>query len=85
MYVTGNDTAAPPVGVSPPPLWRTSRRAMRRRVEYGGARSAETRAVLGRLEDEREIWQQGRLTRRRSGVGSFCTRATSSTAGACLG
>jgi hypothetical protein len=31
---------------------------MRRRVEYGGDRSAQTRAVLGRLEDEREIRQQ---------------------------
>jgi hypothetical protein len=84
MYVTSNDTA-PPVSLSPPRALENVEARMRRIVEYGGARSAQTRAVLGRLEDECEIWQQSRPTRRRSGVGSPCTRVTSNIAGACLG
>ena len=67
------------------PEYAAPRHRSRRIIEYGGARSAQTRAVPGRLEDEREIRQQSRLTRRRSGVGSSCTRVTSNIAGACLG
>jgi hypothetical protein len=58
MYVPSNDTAAPPVSVSPPRALENVEARLRRMVEHGGARSAQTRAVLGRLEAEREIWQQ---------------------------
>jgi hypothetical protein len=79
VYVTNDDTAAP-IGLSPRALENLEEARLRRIVEYGGARSAQTRAVPGRLEAEREIWQQSRLTRRRSGAGSSCTRVTSNIA-----
>jgi hypothetical protein len=85
MCVTNNDTAAP-ISLSPRALENVEEARLRRIIdEYGGAPSAQTRAVPGHLEDEREIRQQNRLTRRRSGVGSSCTRVTSNIAGACLG
>jgi len=80
VYVTNDDTAAP-IGQSPRALENLEEARLRRIVEYGGARSAQTRVVPGRLEAEREIWQQSRLTRRRSGAGSSCTRVTSNIAG----
>jgi hypothetical protein len=66
MYVTGN-------------VENVEEARPRRMVEYGGARSAQTRAVPGRLARS-----SGRLTRRRSGLGSSWTRVTSNIAGACL-
>src|SRR5215212_4324930 len=58
-YVTNNDTAAP-ISLNPPrALENVEEARMRRIIEYGGARSAQTRAVLGRLEaSQHEIWQQ---------------------------
>jgi hypothetical protein len=71
MYVTGN-------------VENVEEAQPRRMVEYGGARSAQTRAVLGHLARP-SARSSGTLTRRRSGLGSSWTRVTSNTAGACLG
>jgi hypothetical protein len=82
MYVTSNDTAAP-VSVSRARALKNVEARIRRIVEFGGG--ARRRKPCSTASRPSARPGSSRWTKRRSPVGSACTPATSSTAGACRG
>ena len=78
MFVGNSDTAAP-ISTSPARTLENVRARMGRILEHSGSGpNKETRAVLDRLETEREAWQQAADEETVGGgsTSSACSRCT---------